>query len=203
MKRTLIIKTLVCVLFATLISCGKKGTNKMVLNTKEGVSEIKKIIEDNFELEKEIYTLSFSNKSRDLNEVEQISIQFIKDGKISLWFYTTLMDKLFKPEPTKNSSTRKMLKLKSFKVEDILLYFNKAIVLVEKETKEFENYRLEGFDMSVDEKSGKIIHSFSLLADKTTKSTSFYGKRIGNSNVFKFSFRTDKEGEKINKLKQI
>ena len=178
MKRILNIKILVCVLFVSLISCGKKGTNKMVLNTKEGVLEIKKTIENQFELEKEIYTLGFSNKSRDVNEVEQISIQFIEDNKITLWFYTTLMNKLFKPEPIKTSPNRKMLKLSSFKVDDVLLYFNEAVVLVEKETKEFENYRLEGFDMEVDEKSGKIIHSFNLLADKTTKSTSFYGKRL-------------------------
>ena len=165
----------------------------MVLNTKEGILEIKKTIENQFELEKEIYTLGFSNKSRDVNEVEQISIQFIKDGKITLWFYTTLMNKLFKPEPIKTSPNRKMLKLSSFKVDDVLLYFNEAVVLVEKETKEFENYRLEGFDMEVDEKSGKIIHSFNLLADKTTKSTSFYGKRL-EKNLFRFKFRTDKKG---------
>jgi len=177
------------------VSCGKAENNNIILNTEEGLSKIKKIVKDQFGLDKKIFSFNISNKNTISNEVEQISIQFVENDMLSLWFYNTQMNKLFKPEPTKSSLNKnKILELRAFNINDILTYFKQAIILVEKETKEFENFQLEGkYSMYIDETSGKIIHSFNLLANKTKKGTSFYGKRI-RDNLFKFAFTTDKNG---------
>lgn len=192
-----VIKSLCCVLLLVLSSCGKGTSGTIVLSTKEGVSEIKKIVEDQFGLDKDAYSLTISNKSLNSIEVEQVTVMLAEKGKSSMWFYSTLMNKLFKPESgVKETDNTKAVKLKDFNVDNILANYNKAIVLIEKETKEFNNYRLEGsYSMIVDQKTGKINESFNLFADKiSTKENSFYGKRIEDSNVFKFSFKTDENG---------
>ncbi|ADY30050.1 hypothetical protein [Cellulophaga lytica] len=192
-----VIKSLCCVLLLVLSSCGKGASGTIVLSTKEGVSEIKKIVEDQFGLDKDAYSLTISNKSLNSIEVEQVTVMLAEKGKSSMWFYSTLMNKLFKPESgVKETDNTKAVKLKDFNVDNILANYNKAIVLIEKETKEFNNYRLEGsYSMIVDQKTGKINESFNLFADKiSTKENSFYGKRIEDSNVFKFSFKTDENG---------
>ncbi|WP_349663290.1 hypothetical protein IZU89_11450 [Cellulophaga lytica] len=192
-----VIKSLCCVLLLVLSSCGKGTSGTIVLSTKEGVSEIKKIVEDQFGLDKDAYSLTISNKSLNSIEVEQVTVMLAEKGKSSMWFYSTLMNKLFKPESgVKETDNTKAVKLKDFNVDNILANYNKAIVLIEKETKEFNNYRLEGsYSMIVDQETGKINESFNLFADKiSTKENSFYGKRIEDSNVFKFSFKTDENG---------
>lgn len=192
-----VIKSLFCVLLLVLSSCGKGTSGTIVLSTKEGVSEIKKIVEDQFGLDKDAYSLTISNKSLNSIEVEQVTVMLAEKGKSSMWFYSTVMNKLFKPESgVKETDNTKAVKLKDFNVDNILANYNKAIVLIEKETKEFNNYRLEGsYSMIVDQKTGKINESFNLFADKiSTKENSFYGKRIEDSNVFKFSFKTDENG---------
>lgn len=192
-----VIKSLCFVLLLVLSSCGKGTSGTIVLSTKEGVSEIKKIVEDQFGLDKDAYSLTISNKSLNSIEVEQVTVMLAEKGKSSMWFYSTLMNKLFKPESgVKETDNTKAVKLKDFNVDNILANYNKAIVLIEKETKEFNNYRLEGsYSMIVDQETGKINESFNLFADKiSTKENSFYGKRIEDSNVFKFSFKTDENG---------
>ena len=192
-----VIKSLCCVLLLVLSSCGKGTSGTIVLSTKEGVSEIKKIVEDQFGLDKDAYSLTISNKSLNSIEIEQVTVMLAEKGKSSMWFYSTLMNKLFKPESgVKETDNTKAVKLKDFNVDNILANYNKAIVLIEKETKEFNNYRLEGsYSMIVDQETGKINESFNLFADKiSTKENSFYGKRIEDSNVFKFSFKTDENG---------
>ncbi|EWH14901.1 hypothetical protein KLA_00040 [Cellulophaga geojensis KL-A] len=192
-----VIKSLCCVLLLVLSSCGKGTSGTIVLSTKEGVSEIKKIVEDQFGLDKDAYSLTISNKSLNSIEVEQVTVMLAEKGKSSMWFYSTVMNKLFKPESgVKETDNTKAVKLKDFNVDNILANYNKAIVLIEKETKEFNNYRLEGsYSMIVDQETGKINESFNLFADKiSTKENSFYGKRIEDSNVFKFSFKTDENG---------
>ncbi|AIM61043.1 hypothetical protein IX49_11100 [Cellulophaga lytica] len=192
-----VIKSSCCVLLLVLSSCGKGTSGTIVLSTKEGVSEIKKIVEDQFGLDKDAYSLTISNKSLNSIEVEQVTVMLAEKGKSSMWFYSTVMNKLFKPESgVKEADNTKAVKLKDFNVDNILANYNKAIVLIEKETKEFNNYRLEGsYSMIVDQETGKINESFNLFADKiSTKENSFYGKRIEDSNVFKFSFKTDENG---------
>lgn len=192
-----VFKSLCCVLLLILSSCGNGASDSIELSTEKGITEIKKIVENQFGLDTEVYSLSISNKSNNSTEVEQVTIMLLEDGKSSMWFYSTLMNKLFKPESSvKETDKTRALKLKDFKIDGILENFKKAIVLIEKETKEFNNYRLEGsYSMIVDQETGKINESFNLFADKiSTKENSFYGKRIEDSNVFKFSFKTDENG---------
>lgn len=192
-----VFKSLCCVLLLILSSCGNGASDSIELSTEKGITEIKKIVENQFGLDKDAYSLTISNKSLNSIEVEQVTIMLLEDGKSSMWFYSTLMNKLFKPESgVKETDKTKTLKLKDFKIDGILENFKKAIVLIEKETKEFNNYRLEGsYSMIVDQETGKINESFNLFADKiSTKENSFYGKRIEDSNVFKFSFKTDENG---------
>lgn len=192
-----VFKSLCCVLFLILSSCGNGASDSIELSTEKGITEIKKIVEDQFGLDKDAYSLTISNKSLNSIEVEQVTVMLAGKGKSSMWFYSTLMNKLFKPESSvKETDKTRALKLKDFKIDGILENFKKAIVLIEKETKEFNNYRLEGsYSMIVDQETGKINESFNLFADKiSTKENSFYGKRIEDSNVFKFSFKTDENG---------
>lgn len=192
-----VFKSLCCVLLLILSSCGNGASDSIELSTEKGITEIKKIVENQFGLDTDVYSLSISNKSNNSTEVEQVTIMLLEDGKSSMWFYSTLMNKLFKPESSvKETDKTRALKLKDFKIDGILENFKKAIVLIEKETKEFNNYRLEGsYSMIVDQETGKINESFNLFADKiSTKENSFYGKRIEDSNVFKFSFKTDENG---------
>ena len=193
-----VIKSLCCVLLLVFSSCGNGTNGSIELSTKEGVSEIKKIVEDQFGLDKEVYSLSISNKSDNSTEVEQVPIMLLEDGKSSMWFYSALMNKLFKPESSiKETDKTKALKLKEFNLDHITANFKKAVDLIEKETKEFNNYRLEGsYSMTVDQETGKINESFNLFADKIdVKGNSFYGKRIADTDMFKFSFKTDEKGE--------
>lgn len=192
-----VFKSLCCVLLLILSSCGNGASDSIELSTEKGITEIKKIVENQFGLDKDAYSLTISNKSLNSIEVEQVTVMLAEKGKSSMWFYSTLMNKLFKPESSvKETDKTRALKLKDFKIDGILENFKKAIVLIEKETKEFNNYRLEGsYSMIVDQETGKINESFNLFADKiSTKENSFYGKRIEDSNVFKFSFKTDENG---------
>ncbi|MCL5245168.1 hypothetical protein M4I21_05065 [Cellulophaga sp. 20_2_10] len=190
-------KSLCCVLLLVLSSCAAGTSGSIELSTEEGISEIKNIIETQFGLDTEVYSLAISNKNENSTEVEQVTIMLLEDGKSSMWFYSTTMNKLFKPESSiKDTDKTKVLKLKDFKIDRILENFKNATILIEKETKEFNNYALEGsYSMTVDQKTGKINESFNLFADKiSAKANSFYGKRIADTNTFKFSFKTDENG---------
>lgn len=178
-------------LLFTLISCGKSNT-KLVLNTSEGVENINKLLKSEFDLEKEITSLSITNNSRTSNEVEQVTIAFTENNKNTIWFYSFAMAKLFKPKSKEKSKKEavKMLKLKEFNTSEIITYFNKAVEMVKKETDEFENFQLGNYYMEVNQNTNKIEQQFDLLATKNSNKTSFYGKRL-EGNIFSFSFKTE------------
>lgn len=194
-----IVNVLCIISVVCFFSCNTSENKNITLNNKEGLLKVEEIIQNQFGSTKEVSSLVINRKNTNSTEIDQITIQFVEDGKSSLWFYSFVMGKLFKPEPTKNNvKNSKMLPLKSFNINEITTNFNKAVALVEKETKEFKDFQLNGdYNMYVDEKSGEIIHSFYLYAYKIdVNSTSFYGQRVkSGSNLFEFSFRTDEKGE--------
>lgn len=201
MKKTKLNPALFFMLLFALISCGKSNS-KLVLNTNEGVESINKLLKSEFDLQKEITSLSIVNKGRISNEVDQITIEFTENNKNAIWFYSLTIGKLFKPESKEKSKKEivKMLKLKEFNISKILPYFNEAAEMVKKETGEFENFQLGNYYMEVNQNTNKIEHRFNLLATKNNNKTSFYGKRL-EGNIFSFSFKTeDKKLVSINGL---
>lgn len=182
-----------------LISCGVGNNGKIVLNTEKGLDKVKKLLKNEFGENKEITSLSFSNKNADSNELDQITISFTENSNDAIWFYSFTMNKLFKPEQTtKSKSGKKMRALKEFKTDEILTHFNNAVAIVTKETNEFKNFQLGRYSMDVNQNSSKIEHRFQLQADKKDDKTSFYGTRLDiNKNRFNFSFRTNEKGELI------
>lgn len=186
------------VVLLSLLGCSSSGGDStIVLNDSEGIKKLNNVLKDQFDLKKEIKSINITNKTNPSNEVEQIAILFEENNQDAIWFYDTQLAKLFKPEPTGNSlSKSKMLPLSAFHTEEILTFFNSAVILIQKETNEFENYQLNRYDMSIDEKSGKIVHVFDVIADKKGNGTSVYGKRINrNENAFNFRFSSDEKGE--------
>ena len=192
-KIALKITTLFSILILVM-SCGGNSSNKLALETKDGVESLSSLLEKQFDLNKEIKTLSISMNGRTSNDIDQITIFFTENNKKAMWFYSITMAQLFKPKITStgNEQPAKMKALKEFNVNAIPTYYADAIAIIEKETDEFTNFRLNSYDLNATNNANIIEHSFTLLAEKINNTTSYYGERL-EGNIFSFKFSTDKK----------
>ncbi|WP_299117067.1 hypothetical protein [uncultured Winogradskyella sp.] len=176
------------------MSCGENTASKIALETNEGIVGLKSLIEKEFGLDKKAHTLSISMKGRTSSDIDQITIFFTENNKDGMWFYSMSTAQLLKPEPTDSTEPEvKMKALSEFTIEAIPSYYDQAIAMIEKETNEFTNFRINSYDLNIEKNPNTITHRFTLLADKTDNKTSYYGTRL-EGNVFSFKFATDENG---------
>lgn len=196
MKTKLLGKSYLLV-FLFLFSCGSESS-KASFSTEEGVAAIIDKIEETFDEDKQIASLSISMQNFDSDIVEQITIFFPENNKNTMWFYSYASGQLHKPEAKEAvRSTPKTKKIGAFYLDQCYTNFNKAIALIENETDEFSSYRIYSYDITVDQTSGKIDYNFTLHADKKEISKpTFYGKKIFDY-LYRFEFGTNAEGTLI------
>ncbi|WP_131248801.1 hypothetical protein [Aquimarina atlantica] len=188
--------TISIIMLLLLTNCGS-GNSEIVLHTQEGIDNLNKLLENEFDLEKEITSLSISNQNSYSPKVDQISIFFTEDNMKDMWFYSITTSKLHKPEPKEKSDYQpKSLKIKDLNTAKILANYKEAVAMITNTTDEFANFYLNGYNIQVNQDSDIIEHSFNVFTEKTKNGVSYYGKRLVE-NKFKFSFGTDKSGKLI------
>lgn len=192
MKTKLLNKSYLLVSLA-LLGCGGADYNA-TFSTEEGIASLKEKIEDTFFEDKPITSLSIAMQTFDNDIIEQITIFFPENDKNTMWFYSYATGQLYKPETKETlKSNPKTQKISAFSLDECYPNFKKAIALIENETDEFTNYRINSYDMTVNQTSGKIEHNFIVFADKKSMKPTFYGKKIGDK-LYRFSFNYNAEG---------
>lgn len=196
MKIELVHKSYVLI-FLFLLGCGGAGS-KATFSTEEGIAALKERMEETFDEDKQIASLSISMENFDSDTIEQITIFFPENDKNTMWFYSYATGQLHKPEAKEAlESIPKTKKIGAFSLDECHPNFKKAIALIENETDEFSNYRIYAYDMTVDQTSGKIDYNFTLHANKNEISKpTFYGKKIFD-HLYSFEFGTNAEGNLI------
>lgn len=179
--------------FLVLWSCGGASYNA-TFSTEEGVAALKAKIEETFEADKTITSLSIAMQTFDNDIVEQITIFFPENDKNIMWFYSYATSQLHKPEAKEAlKSNPKTKMIRDFSLDECYPNFRKAIALIENVTNEFSNYRINSYDMMVNQNSGEIDHNFIVFADKKSMKPTFYGKKIGDL-LYRFSFNLNAKG---------
>ncbi|PCE65774.1 hypothetical protein [Sediminicola luteus] len=183
-------------LYLSLINCSG-GSSEIVLHTQEGIDNLNKLLKSEFDLEKEITSLSISNLNSNSPKVDQITIFFVENNMMDMWFYSITTSKLHKPDPKEKSDFQpRSQKIKDLNTAKILTNYKEAVAMITNTTDEFANFYIYGYEIQVNKDSDTTEHSFDVYAEKTSKGVSYYGKRLVE-NKFKFSFDTDKSGQLI------
>jgi len=195
MKTKLVHKSYLLI-FLFLLGCGGAGS-KATFSTEEGIAALKDKIEETFNENKAITSLSIAMQTFENDIIEQVTIFFPENDKNTMWFYSYATGQLHKPEAKETlKSSPKTKKIGAFSLYECFPNFKKAIALIENETNEFSNYRVHSYDMTVDQNSGEIDHNFIVFADKKSMKPTFYGKKIGDQ-LYRFSFNFNATGTLI------
>ncbi|WP_103867536.1 hypothetical protein [Aquimarina sp. I32.4] len=195
--KTIFYRTICSLFLLTLfISCSSNG-NRPTFTTSAGIETLKDKLSDTFDKDKQISQIIFFSKNSTMDAIEQISIFFPENNKNTMWFYNYATGQLHKPEAKEIlKSVPKTNAISAFNINECHVYFKEAIALIENETDEFSNYRVESYHMSTDQTSGKIMHSFTLNTDKKTMKRTFYGEKV-NDHLYRFEFETNEDGKLI------
>ncbi len=186
----------ICNLFVLvlLVSCSGSSDTPTFTNM-EGINALKTKLNDTFDKDKQVNGIGFLAQNTNVDAIEQINIYFPENNKNTLWFYSYATSQLHKPEATQElKNVPKTNALSAFNIDECHTYFKDAIALIGNETDEFSNYRVNSYDMMVDQTSGKIKHVFTLNTDKKTAKRTFYGRKI-NDYLYQFQFETNKDGQ--------
>lgn len=190
MKRILFISAL----SATIISCGVG--NKNVLNTVEGIANIKSIVTENFG-NKEVYQLSLYATQELSSELGSITVNYLENGKDYSQLYSTLIPDKSLQEP-KESSTQDEFFLKSkqgkinvsdFDFDLISKKYEEASKMIEG----YENFQLYNWIYSVDN-DNNITANFTIHATQIGEDAERSG-RMEITNYYEFEFNVDSDGQ--------
>lgn len=177
------------------VACG--GKDAINLSTAEGINEMKKVILEKFDPEKEVYELSISTID-DLKSELGIITAYYLEGE-------TMLDdnySLFGPEPTfeteKGSIQGKTfirnkkgkVKIKDFDYESINKKFNEGIALI---GEEYHGFVLSDFSFNVDN-DNKVTCDMKIEATMKGEGSSLKGKTIV-TNFYEFAFEIDENGK--------
>lgn len=183
-------------LIAMCFSCGETAPS---LTEEAGITELKKVAEENFGADTEIYKLDFSATEHLENNLGSLTINYIKDGIDYSRNYNNY-NGTFKLEDEKEASkafqTEFFLKSKQgkIKIKDIdfnliLKKYNEALKLI---PEEFEGFSLYTWKFEVNNKN-EVTSSFSIEGTKKGESTHAEGRNIV-TNYYEFEFKTNKDG---------
>ncbi|RZS99829.1 hypothetical protein [Aquimarina brevivitae] len=179
-------------LLTFLTSCSGNSATASVTSP-EGISVLKEKLSETFDKDKQIDGLVFFSNNSTVDAIEQINISFPENNRSTMWFYSYATEKLHKPEAQQILQQMPKTKaLEEFNIDKCYTYFKEAVKLIEKETDEFSNYRIDSYAMSVNPTSGNIEHSLTLNTDKKSLKRTFYGKKV-NDRLYRFKFKTNEE----------
>ena len=190
--------------FALLFMVSSCGSGTIYPQNEGGGKAVKDIIEKKFDPEKQVEELEIKSKDELYGELGKVTIVYWEGEKQMEHVYSAsegFSEKLFEPEETFASKSKiqmakpkkgKTVAIKSFDTEPIPARVGEAVAFI---PKEFENYALQKYVFSVDDK-GKIQQQFTVNTTRKGEGKTQNG-RIVSQNYYGFDFKVDENGKVI------
>ena len=195
--------TLLSIIF--LASCG--GVERIVggdgpeISNQEGLAKVKKLIEESFGPEKEVFSLSIGTKDHLTSEFGSASVGYLDNGLQYSHDYNVVFgdgQELQEPKMASKSFQKPFflkklqgkVKVKDFNYDQLLNKYQEAINMI---PQEFESFELHEWKYEVNNQN-KITAKFVIEGTKKGEKTSLQGRQMV-TNYYQFSFKMDESGK--------
>lgn len=172
------------------------SSNTVYPQNEDGGKAVKKLVEKNFDPEKQVQELQIKSKDELYGELGKLTIVYW-DGDKQMEEVFSAADGLTPPEETfgsrekmPNLTKSKTIAVKDFDVEPIPYKVGEAVALI---PQEYENYALEEYTFAVED-NGKVSQTFAVNATKKGEGKSQNGRMV-SQNYYTFKFKIDQGGK--------
>lgn len=172
------------------------------INSAESVGELRKLIEEKFGPEKEVFALKIYAKDHLSSDLNNLAIGYLEKGlQYRQNYYVELgleSNKLEDPKPASKSFQKPFflkklqgkVKVKDFKIEEIASKFDEAMQMI---PQEYEEFVLHEWEYEVNNQN-EITAEFMLEGTKKGEGSTRQGRNV-ITNYYQFKFKMDKTGK--------